>query len=108
VLRLTGTPTLLTRYEVLVRDPAGTLRAVLARESGTFDRDGLSFVDGDEILLGSDHTVAGNPMRFEHGMFQLKVDDAWRRSMKASDRLITTALTWPLLACYGYLRRSAK
>jgi hypothetical protein len=64
----------------------------------------LAFLDGTTVTLGVDHTVAGNPMRFERGAFELKVDQEWRTSMRPRDRRITTALTWPLLAVYGYLR----
>ncbi len=67
--------------------------------------DELAFIDGRTVRLDTDHTVAGNPMRFEHGSFELRVDDAWRTSLDRRDRRITTLLTWPLLAAYGYLRR---
>ena len=68
----------------------------------------LGFIDGPTVQLDTDHTVAGNPMRFEHGSFELRVDDAWRTSLDARDRRITTVLTWPLLAAYGYLREEGR
>ncbi len=104
VLRLTGTPTLLARYEELVLDPVGTVRAVLAAEARPGEAPDLCFIDGGTVSLGVDHTVAGNPMRFEHGRFPLRLDEAWRESMRARDRRTTTLVTWPLLAAYGYLR----
>ena len=58
----------------------------------------FAFLDGTTVTLGVDHTVAGNPMRFERGSFELKADQEWRTSMRPRDRRITTAMTWPLLA----------
>ena len=68
----------------------------------------LGFIDGRMVQLAKGHTVAGNPMRLEHGSFQIRLDDAWRTSMNRRDRKITTALTWPLLAAYGYLRENGR
>ena len=62
----------------------------------------LGFVDGHRVSLGVDHTVAGNPMRFQHGTFDLKVDEAWTGSMERGQRILATAMTWPLLTAYGY------
>lgn len=105
VLGLVGTPTVLTRYERLVRSPRETLAEILARDQGRATTDErLSFIDGSTIALGVDHSVAGNPMRLEHGSFELRLDTAWRVSMRPRDRRITTFVTWPLLARYGYFR----
>ena len=105
VLRMTGTPTLRARYEELVLDPVRTVRAVLTAEARPGDAADLDFIEGATVNLDVDHTVAGNPMRFEHGRFPLRLDEAWRGSMATRDRRITTVVTWPLLAAYGYLRR---
>lgn len=55
-----------------------------------------------EILLEPAHTVAGNPMRFKSGKLRLKLDDEWREAMSKRDRQTVEAITWPLLAHYGY------
>jgi hypothetical protein len=102
VLRWTGTRTRLVRYEDLVIEPVSTLRRCVGR---TLDGGDTAFIDGTRIRLGVDHTVAGNPMRFEHGRFELRVDDAWRRSMPRRARRVVTSLTWPLLVRYGYRSR---
>jgi hypothetical protein len=105
ILSFVGTPTTLARYERLVRHPRGTLAEILAQDHGTAAADEeLAFIDGSTVALGIDHSVAGNPMRLEHGSVQLRVDAAWRTSMLPRDRRITTLVTWPLLARYGYLR----
>ncbi len=104
VIRVLGTPTTLARYESLVREPRVALNRILTSEKGSVAGDELGFIDGRMVQLDTDHTVAGNPMRFTRGSFELRVDDAWRTSMDRRDRRITTVLTWPLLAAYGYLR----
>lgn len=105
VLGLAGTPTMLARYERLVRHPRETLVEILAQEHGPVaEEERLSFIDGSTITLGIDHSVAGNPMRLEHGSLELRLDTAWRTSMRPRDRRITTFVTWPLLVRYGYFR----
>jgi Sulfotransferase family len=106
VLRVTGTDLERVRYEDLVVRPAATLGRIAPDPSGRSpDDERLAFIDGTSISMGVDHTVAGNPMRFEHGTFELRVDAAWYEAMNARDRRIVTAVTWPLLGLYGYLRR---
>jgi hypothetical protein len=115
VLRWFRTPSLLVRYEDLVRSPEATLRRIIdfegrrstAPEVAPTSAPPWPFIDGASVTLGVDHTVAGNPMRLKHGALQLSLDEAWKRSMRPAHRLVTTALTWPLLLAYGY-RSSGK
>ena len=104
ILGMTGIPRTLVRYETLVRQPRETLARILTFGRGSADDDPLTFIDGSTVELGVDHSVAGNPMRLEHGSFELRVDAAWRTTMLPRDRRITTFMTWPLLARYGYRR----
>jgi hypothetical protein len=106
LLRATRTPVTRMRYEDLVRDPRGALRSVLSFEGATWDPEELAFIDDAGVSLGTDHTVSGNPMRLNHGRLELRLDEAWRRSMRPSQRVVTTALTWPLLALYRYPMRA--
>ena len=103
VLRWVGAPTLLVRYEDLVRAPEETLRGIAAFDGALPPAGRFPFIEGSSVTLGVDHTVAGNPMRFKHGTFELSLDETWTRSMHTRQRLITTALTWPLLVAYRYL-----
>ncbi len=105
VLRSTGVPSVLVRYENLVSDPRPELERIVKLEGLRMQRGDLGFLSGDTVTLAVDHTVSGNPMRFTHGSFALKVDDAWRGELAAGGRRLTTALTWPLLIRYGYLVR---
>jgi hypothetical protein len=102
--RLGRRPHLRIRYESLVRHPG--------RELGQVAR----FTDLEEELLAPDsagsfdlgvhHSIGGNPVRFERGPIALKADDAWRTEMGLGSKTLVTAISWPLLAWYGYLGRT--
>ncbi len=86
-------------YERFTHDPSevGTrVDALLARSSPTE----LS-VDGDTVMFGIDHTVSGNPMRFDGGTVTIRSDDAWRDEMPRSRQLIVGTLTTPLRQVYS-------
>ena len=104
LLKLTGTHVLRVRYEDLVTTPRPTLTRIGRLHAGSGDLD-LAFLENRHISLGVDHTVAGNPMRFRHGSLDLRLDRDWQGSMNARHRRITTMLTAPLLALYGYRLR---
>jgi hypothetical protein len=100
-------PSELIRYEDLIRRPMSTVRRV-------FDVAGLSVSDQDVgwlregwVPIEAEHTIAGNPMRFQHGRMPLRLDEKWRHSMERRDRYVVSAVTSPLLLRYGYLRRHA-
>jgi hypothetical protein len=105
VLGFVGTPSVLARYETLVKSPRVVLREILSLAGMDPTDEGFAFIAGTNVSLGLDHTVAGNPMRFDRGIFELRVDRAWHDAMRLGDRSVSTLLTWPLLAAYGYLRR---
>lgn len=88
------------RYEDLVADPLGVLRAVSAAagEPLACRTTDLSAIDA------ANHTVAGNPVRFAAGRLVLRADEEWRSTMARRDRLVVGALTLPLLIAYGYGR----
>jgi hypothetical protein len=101
-IRWLGVRVELVRYEDLVRAPADVLARIARHEGCTLGPAALAFVDGPSVTLGVDHMVAGNPMRFRRGTFDLHVDDAWRRAMPRRQRLVTASVTWPQLLRYGY------
>lgn len=103
-LRATGTPVHRLRYEDLLADPAGTLRALLTPTGLPLAPGWDDFLTPEGAVLGPSHSVAGNPMRFRTGTIPLRHDDAWRRSLPARDRRVVTALSAPLLLAYGYTR----
>jgi hypothetical protein len=109
-LAMIGTRTLRLRYERVVANPAKYLAEI--RAFAGLPADPLAFLhrDGDATVadLGTSHSVAGNPMRFQSGGVRVRRDDAWRRSMSPGRRRIVTLLTWPGRLRYGYLDRLSK
>ncbi len=103
----TGTPTLLVRYEDLAGHPEETLRRMAAFAGLPADAAALGFLGGDSsgrwAELSAAHTVSGNPMRFTTGQVIIRPDKAWRNALSAPQRRAVTALTFPLLARYGYV-----
>jgi len=87
-------------YESLVQDPLATLstitRAVAAADASAL---GASLERVEQV----NHTVAGNPMRFEPFALDLHPDDEWRELLAPRDCRLVTTLTSPLLRRYGYL-----
>ena len=103
-----GTPTRLLRYEDFMADPRTELTELAAFAGVPTGPGALDFLQDSTVLLSASHTVAGNPMRFRTGPTALRRDDAWREKLPRGRRLLVSALTDPLLARYGYLRRSAR
>jgi len=102
-----GVAVLRVRYEDLVREPDRWLAAILAHAGHEHRSERLEEVAAG-VDLGTDHTVAGNPMRFARGPVHVRLDDEWRTRMPARRRAVFTAIGWPLLARYGYLARGVR
>jgi hypothetical protein len=93
------------RYEDFMRDPPSAVRRIagLAGETPA----ALPFTGPATVRLTATHSVSGNPNRFGTGQVELRADDEWRRTMRVGDRVMVTALTWPLLLRYRYPLRAA-
>lgn len=89
----------LLRYRDLAADPRAAVQAVLDL-LGEGHRT-LPFRAPDTVVLGADHTAAGNPVRFHNGDLRVRPDEEWRRHMPAGGRALVTALTLPALVRYG-------
>lgn len=89
------------RYEDLVGAPTDVIRSVTASAGHPYAR--LDFIEPGGVHLGPNHTVSGNPSRFQRGLRELRMDAEWETGMERRDRDVVTALTWPLLARYGYV-----
>jgi len=90
------------RYEDFTARPGEAVARMLDLVEEHPDR--LPFVDGHTVELNTNHTVSGNPGRFDSGTIELRQDTEWEKSMRPSARRTATALTLPLLWKYGYLR----
>src|SRR2546428_11635763 len=97
-----GVPTLVVRYESFVSSPARAVERIADFAGVPLGPGALDGIDGTRVKLPEDHLVAGNRMRFESGVIQLRVDDAWREQLKPGQRRAATLVAWPLLRRYGY------
>lgn len=89
------------RYEDFVSAPGSWVRRIteMVEESATTEYQ----KNPTRIELGVHHTVHGNPVRFQSGSVELRIDDEWVTKLQPSRRRMMTAVTFPLLMKYGYL-----
>ena len=87
------------RYEDFVANPRASLESILELMGVSAE---LPLAGEREVRLGVSHTVSGNPNRFETGPVELRPDREWKDKMNPRDKLLVTALTFPLLKRYGY------
>jgi hypothetical protein len=99
--RRAGDRFLRLRYEDFVGDPEGSVRAILDLLG---ERSPELPIEGRRVEFGPIHSVGGNPIRFETGKVELRLDEEWKSKMKPRDKKVVAALTWPLLRRYGYGR----
>jgi hypothetical protein len=90
------------RYEDFAAAPAEVVRSLFAKLAPLPLTGELEFPD-NVFELPTDHTVSGNPGRFEQGSVSIEVDDEWRWAMSRRDRRIATWLSAPLLRRYRYI-----
>jgi len=88
------------RYEDFVENPRRVIESILRllRE----DVAELPFTSHEDVELGVNHTVSGNPDRFRMGKVRLRPDAEWTERMRPRDRALVASLTLPLLPRYGY------
>ena len=103
LLRGAAASSSLLRYEELTADPRAALATALAALGLSSD---LGALGEGPIMLGENHTVAGNPMRFQRGAIDVRPDLEWRARIRPSARRLVTGLTWPLLLTYGFRLRA--
>lgn len=104
VLRALGAPTVLLRYEDLVREPGPALERLI-RLVGETRPPGRLPGESGSVEIRPEHTLSGNPLRFRTGSMPLQDDEEWKQRMPNSQRRIVSAITAPLLAAYGYAPR---
>jgi hypothetical protein len=87
-------------YEDFVSRPQHHVRELAAFVDEKSPKD--SFLSEHVARIGTQHTLSGNPMRFDRGVLDILPDREWAHAMTRSDRSVVLALTWPLLIRYGY------
>lgn len=105
---LTALPYRRTRYEDLVQNPEMVLDGVAAFAGARVPDDVRQGLADHRLLPGVDHTIDGNPIRLNLGEIAIRLDDEWQRRLGSRSRNVTTVLTLPLLAAYGYLPRRTR
>jgi Sulfotransferase family len=101
-----GCQTMRMKYEDFIAGPEAALRR-LAGFAGLPVQASYPFLGTDGTScwadLGGAHTVSGNPMRFSTGRIAIRGDERWRSDMPKTQQRAVAALTFPLLAGYGYM-----
>ncbi len=88
------------RYEDFVDDPDGAIATVVA----CADRPARSGPPPIEPSDGGwNHSISGNPVRFDARPLRIALDDEWETRLGPQDRRLVTLVTAPLLRRYGYV-----
>jgi hypothetical protein len=87
------------RYEDFAAAPRATVARIIEFLGEQADP---PFLDDRNVVLGQNHTVAGNPNRFRTGPVTVSADDEWRRALPRRRQSAVRALTWPFLLRYGF------
>lgn len=100
ILRNTGTPYLLIRYEDWVDDPQSVMSCI----ANFIDEEAATRLVGRDKTIKIDdvHALSGNPSRFNRGEIQFQIDNRWKSMMKRREKMLVYAITWPLAARYRY------
>lgn len=99
-----GVPVRRLRYEDAMAHPVEAGRHVADLAGTEMSPHMVDLLRSGSAQLTTKHTASGNPMRFQTGRITLRRDDAWRTALRGPHRRVVTALTYPLLARYGYAR----
>lgn len=92
---------LLMRYEDFVARPRLSIERILAFANQPIGD--TSFISDSYADVQEQHSIAGNPIRFNGGRVAIRADNEWKSNMKPLEKSLVTMLTWPLLLRYGYL-----
>lgn len=88
------------RYEDFVSNPAESIDRILTLIQASLS---LNPLQGRAVTLGINHTVTGNPDRFERGPVTVHAQDVdWRKELPKRSALIATLVALPFMARYGY------
>jgi hypothetical protein len=89
------------RYEDFVRRPRAVTGRI-ARFTGHEDISAIDFDEDSSVLLGTNHTITGNPDRLRQGRVEIKRHEPWRDTMSRPGKVAAFAGVAPLMLRYGY------
>jgi hypothetical protein len=73
------------------------------------NKSGLPFVGEQQVNLDEKtHTVAGNPVRFNSGIVEIRPDIEWTRKMNQRKQFLIKLFAWPIFIKYKYHQRNYK
>ncbi len=88
------------RYDELTAAPRETLTRLCAALE--LPESGAPFIDDRRVQFSVNHSVAGNPIRFQQGTVVIEPDEEWRSEMAPADRRLVELVTGRLAAQYGF------
>ncbi|MDJ0929340.1 MAG: sulfotransferase [Gammaproteobacteria bacterium] len=88
------------RYEDFTATPRDTLASVFTHCGMRVD--GLTWINANTAEVAAQHSISGNPSRFDTGTVSIRCDDEWHTQMPAGKRWLVTLLCAPLLRLFGY------
>jgi hypothetical protein len=103
VLSLLGVPVITVRYEDFMAAPERTVSEILRFAALEPKESDTAHIRRNSVVLGTHHTVAGNPMRFKIGEVKFRVDKEWQSGLRPLQRASVSLLTAPLRFAYGYV-----
>lgn len=89
----------LLRYEDLVAHPARYIGAIQEMIESVPDERPAA---GRSAVLHTQHSLGGNPVRFQTGRVEIRSDDEWRTKLAPRKRALVKAAAFPLLRRYRY------
>ncbi len=90
----------MVRYEDLVERPAATILKILERLGRVGGN--LGFIGANSVQLRGNHTVSGNPSRFQTGEVELRLDSEWQEKCSPLQKMLVDLVTLPVRKKYGY------
>ncbi len=90
----------LIKYEDFVRSPSSSIKEILAFAGES--EHVLPFLSEFSVQMKSNHTLSGNPNRFNNGVVEIKQDIRWQSELSLFYKIFTVVLTWPLMVFYKF------
>ena len=90
----------LIKYEDLISNPQAIISAIL--DFIKVNSNLSFFAENNVANLYINHTISGNPIRFNSGIINIHEDTEWKSRMSIVDKILVTILTFPLMHKFYY------